>query len=152
MKKYLLLVFSSILIFSCSSNINITINKIKHINISSDNHNDLLMEIILKGFNLHNILITTNCSNNIPKLIISNLTQDLIVQPIDKNHINLSLCINIKLILYKKTICKTIEVNHILISNYNYVDLEIIKNNLLLKCRFYQEFVEQLLLYIINYI
>ncbi|MCV2525612.1 MAG: hypothetical protein N4P95_00950 [Candidatus Lightella neohaematopini] len=152
MKKHLLLIFSSILIFSCASNINFAINKIKYINIDSNNYNNLLMNVIFKEFNLYNILITTNYSSNIPKLIISNLTQDLIVQPIDKNHINLSLCINIKLILHKKTVCKTIKINHILISNYKYTYLEIIKNNLLLKCRFYHEFVEQLLLYIINYI
>ncbi|MCV2525290.1 MAG: hypothetical protein N4P87_01610 [Candidatus Lightella neohaematopini] len=152
MQKYLLLIFSSILIFSCTNSVNFVINKTKYINISSNNYNDLLMKIISKNFSLYNIVVTTNHNSSILKLIINDTTNNLIVQPIDKNYVSISLCINIKLILSNKTICKTIKINHILIVNHSFIYLEKIRNNLLLKYAFYQEFAEQLLLYVINYI
>ncbi|MCV2500071.1 MAG: hypothetical protein N4Q02_01775 [Candidatus Lightella neohaematopini] len=153
MQKHLLLIFSLVLVISCASSINFVINKTKYVNISSNNYNSLLMKIISKNFSLYNIIITTNHnSKKVPKLIINDSTSNLIVQPIDKDCISVSLCINIMLILSNKTICKTIKINHILIINYNFIYLEKIRNNLLLKYKFYQEFTEQLLLYIINYI
>ncbi|MCV2502092.1 MAG: hypothetical protein N4P96_00330 [Candidatus Lightella neohaematopini] len=152
MQKYLLLIFSLILIFSCTNHVSFVINKTKYINISSNNYNSLLMKIISKNFNLYNIVVTTNHNNDIPKLVINDSTSDLIVQSINKNCVSVSLCINIKLILSNKIICKLIKVNHILIIDYDFIYLEKIRNNLLLKYKFYQEFTEQLLLYIINYI
>ncbi|MCV2526029.1 MAG: hypothetical protein N4P91_00775 [Candidatus Lightella neohaematopini] len=110
------------------------------------------MKIISKNFNLYNIVVTTSHNSSILKLVINNTTNNLIVQPIDKNYISISLCINIKLILSNKIICKTIKINHILMVNHSFIYLEKIRNNLLLKYAFYQEFAEQLLLYIINYI
>ncbi|MCV2508535.1 MAG: hypothetical protein N4P92_01130 [Candidatus Lightella neohaematopini] len=152
MQKCLLLIFSLILIFSCTSSVNFVINKTKYINISSDSYNSLLMKVISENFNLYNIVVTNNCNSDIPKLIISDSINNLTVQPIGKCCISISLCINIQLILSSKTICKTIKINHILIIDYDLIYLEQIKNNLLLKYKFYQEFTEQLLLYIINYI
>ncbi|MCV2518491.1 MAG: hypothetical protein N4P94_00330 [Candidatus Lightella neohaematopini] len=152
MQKCLLLIFSLILIFSCTNNVNFVVNKIKYININSNSCNSLLMKIISKNFSLYNIIVITNHNSDIPKLIINDSTSNLIVQVIDKNCINVSLCINIKLILRNKTICKNIKIDHILIIDCNFIYLEKIRNNLLLKYKFYQEFTEQLLLYIINYI
>ncbi|MCV2506193.1 MAG: hypothetical protein N4P90_00765 [Candidatus Lightella neohaematopini] len=152
MKKYLLLMFSSILIFGCSSNISFIIDKTRYININSNSYNNLFMKIIFREFNLYNIVITDNYNSNIPELIIDNLTNNLTICHIDKNYINISLYVSIKLILSDRIICKVIKVSHTLIGSYDFICLEKIKNNLPLKHKLYQEIAEKLLLHIISYI
>ncbi|MCV2531076.1 MAG: hypothetical protein N4Q03_00500 [Candidatus Lightella neohaematopini] len=152
MKKYLLLMFSSILIFGCSSNISFIIDKTRYININSNSYNNLFMKIIFREFTLYNIVITDNYNGNIPELIIDNLTNNLTICHIDKNYINISLYVSIKLILSNRIICKVIKVSHTLIGSYDFICLEKIKNSLPLKYKLYQEIAEKLLLHIISYI